>query len=183
MAEAEVLAPFFFSAILLEKIVCELASRFSHLTRAFGTPSTFPTSSGLANVESSTIVIFMSSLNSNILVFPEQFHRQSPQPPRELCRVHETEGTETDGQTGRNSSHQTPKILPNPSNHSTSPSHVRMIKLQYCILTVIQFHATMLCDSLAPARLPLLSSFSHAAFRRYVPQTSRKPPHFWPVTS
>src|SRR5579859_2533331 len=38
-------------------------------------------------------------------------------------------------------SHQTPRFPPTPSIRSTSPSHVRMIKLRYCTLTVIQFPA------------------------------------------
>ncbi len=162
-----------------------------------------------------------------------------------------TKVAQTEGQSGRNPSHQTTKFPPTLSIHSTSASHVRMIKLQYCTLTVTKSRATILYDSAplhAPAFLPLtihcprltiflcvrtataatpipscvyfttlciprgrgspvflcdpcgqrllrprrsvktnpnfhrLSSLSRPAFRRYVPQTSRKPPHFWPVT-
>src|SRR5271170_7504985 len=40
-------------------------------------------------------------------------------------------------------SHQTTKFAPTRSIHSSSASHVRMIKLQYYSLTVIQFSATI----------------------------------------
>jgi hypothetical protein len=55
-------------------------------------------------------------------------------------------------------SHQTTKFPPTPSNRSTSASHVRMIKLQYYSLTVINNPATIACDSPpphVPAFLPL----------------------------
>ena len=47
-------------------------------------------------------------------------------------------------------SHQTTQFPPTPSNHSTSASHVRMIKLQYYTLTVIHISATIPCDSSSP---------------------------------
>lgn len=45
------------------------------------------------------------------------------------------------------SSHQTPKFPPTPSMYSDSASHVRMINLQYCTLTVIRIPATIPRDS------------------------------------
>ena len=78
-------------------------------------------------------------------------------------------------------SQQTRKFPPTSSIHSTSPSHVRMIKLRYCTLTVITISATLAYVSLPacapasrfpfsparPSRIPsathLLPSFSTAA--------------------
>jgi hypothetical protein len=79
------------------------------------------------------------------------------------------------GQTGYNLSHQTTKFPPTPSNHSTSPSHVRIIKLQYCTLTVIQFRATILYDS-APLHAPafLLFTMQSPPLKHLSPRTRRK---------
>jgi hypothetical protein len=53
-------------------------------------------------------------------------------------------------------SHQTTKFPPTPSIHSTSASHVRMMKLQYYTLTVINNSATIPRDSPSPHILAFL---------------------------
>ena len=79
------------------------------------------------------------------------------------------------GKTGHNPSHQTTKFPPTPSNHSTSTSHVRMIKLQYCTLTVITILATILYDSPpfhSPAFLPFTTQ--SPPLNHLSPRTRRK---------
>jgi hypothetical protein len=80
-------------------------------------------------------------------------------------------------------SHQTTKFPPTLSNHSTSASHVRMIKLQYCTLTVIQFHATILYDS-APLHAPAfpLLTFQSPPLKDLSPRTRRKRRKPFPLT-
>src|ERR1700734_427682 len=53
--------------------------------------------------------------------------------------ISEAEG----GRQERNLSHQTRKFPPTPSIFSTSTRLIRMIKLQYCTLTVITFRGTI----------------------------------------
>jgi hypothetical protein len=72
-------------------------------------------------------------------------------------------------------SHQTTEFPPTLSIHSTSASHVRMIKLQYCTLTVIIILATIPCDPLPP-HIPvfLLLTIHYPPPRCLSPRTRKK---------
>ena len=75
-------------------------------------------------------------------------------------------------------SHQTTKFPPTPFIRSTSASHVRMVKLQYCTLTVIMILATIsyvypesrrVCLAEPPPSAPSTQSLSYHALHPHIP--------------